>query len=113
MVFSAYLLLFGAILAEIVGTAALKYSDGMTRLKPALVVVVAYTVAFWLAALSLRVLPLSIAGAIWEGLCIVGLTLIGVLLFDEKLSRVEITGMAMILSGTVLLTILSAATQHV
>ena len=110
--FNAYLLLFGATVAEIIGTVALKYSDGMTRLVPSLIVVVAYAVAFWLAAVSLRVLPLFIVSAIWAGLCIVSLALIGVLQFDEKLGWGEVAGIAMILGGAVILTIFPRSAGH-
>lgn len=110
---SPYLLLLGAIVAEIVGTVALKYSDGMTRLAPALLVVIAYAVTFWLAALALKVMPLGVTAALWAGLGIVGLTLLGVLLFGERFGWIEMAGIAMILSGTLLLTLFSKAATRV
>jgi len=109
---NAYLLLLGATVAEIIGTVALKYSDGMTRLMPLLVVGGAYALAFWQAAISLRVLPLGITSAIWAGLCIVGLALIGVVVFGEKLGMGEAVGIVMILGGTVILTMFSSVVSH-
>lgn len=110
--FSAYLLLFGAIVAEIAGSVALKYSDGLTRAGPSLVVVIAYASSFWQFALALRVLPLGITAAIWAGMGIVGSALCGVILFGERLGWTEIAGMVMIVGGTVLLTLFSTAGQH-
>lgn len=108
----AYLLLTGAIGAEIVGSTALKYSDGLTRLSPSLVVLVAYGLSFWLFALALRVLPLGIASAIWAGLGIVGGVVVGVVLFGERVGWTEIAGVAMILCGTTLLMLFSNAGAH-
>jgi small multidrug resistance pump len=108
----AYLFLFGAIIAEIIGSVALKYSDGLTRLGPSLVVVAAYALSFWLFALALRVLPLGITSAIWAGLGIVGSVLFGIFLFDERPGWMEAAGIAMIVGGTVLLTVFSNAGEH-
>ena len=58
---SSYLLLGLAILAEVLGTSALKASDGFTRLVPSLVTAVAYMVSFYLLSLTLRTLPIGIA----------------------------------------------------
>lgn len=109
---NAYLLLFGAIIAEIIGSVALKYSDGLARLGPSLVVAVAYALSFWLFALALRVLPLGMTSAIWAGLGIVGSVLCGIFLFDERPGWVGVAGIAMIVSGTVLLTVFSNAGEH-
>ncbi|MBL1276459.1 MAG: multidrug efflux SMR transporter [Ectothiorhodospiraceae bacterium] len=104
----AYIFLFGAIVSEIAGTVALKLSHGMSRIVPSFFVVFSYSIAFWLAALSLKVLPLSIVAAIWEGFCIIGLSLIGVTVFGEKFGWVDLIGIALILSGTFFLTMLSS-----
>jgi len=100
---NAYLFLLGATIAEIIGTVALKMSDGMTNLIPSVTVIVFYILAFWFAALALKVLPLSTASAIWAGFCIVGLGLIGILFFGETSGWAEIAGILMILTGTILL----------
>lgn len=108
-----YLLLFGAIIAEIAGTVALKYSNGLARLGPSVIVVIAYALSFWQFALALRVLPLGSTVALGAGIGIVGSVLLGVILFGEKLGGAEITGIAMIVGGTMLLTLFSTTSQHV
>ena len=60
-----------AIVAEVIGTTALKASNEFTRLWPSLIVVVGYGTAFYFMALSMRVLPVGIMYAIWSGMGIV------------------------------------------
>ena len=60
----AYALLFVAIIAEVIGTSALKLSDGFTKLGPSLLVVVGYGFAFYFLSLVLRSIPVGIAYAI-------------------------------------------------
>lgn len=101
--FSAYALLGLAILAEVIGTTALKASDGMSRLGPSIVVVLGYGVAFVLIAQTLKALPLGLVYALWAGLGIVGAVLAGVILFDEQLGAIKLLGIALVIAGTVIL----------
>lgn len=106
---NAYLYLFGAILAESIGSIGLKYSDGMSRLAPSAVVAVAYGLSFWLFALALRALPLGISAAIWAGMGIVCSVIGGIVVFQERLGWIEAIGIVLILSGTILLMLYSKA----
>ncbi len=74
-----YVYLFVAIVAEVIGTSALKASQEFTRFWPSVVVVVGYGLAFYMLTLVLRTVPVGIAYALWAGLGIVLVTLIGVL----------------------------------
>ncbi len=98
----AYLLLALAIACEVAGTTALKASDGMTRLWPSLVVVAGYGLAFLLLGHALRTLPVGLVYAIWAGLGVVGVALIGALLFGESFGATKTAGIALILLGVVL-----------
>ncbi len=71
---NAWMVLGLAIVAEVIGTTALKASDSFTRLWPSLVVVVGYGVAFYCLSLVLKSVPVGIAYAIWSGLGIVLIT---------------------------------------
>lgn len=106
---NAYVVLCGAILAEIIGSVALKYSQGLSRLWPSITVLFAYGLTFWWLALAMKELPLGIVSALWAGLGIAGSAMMGVLLFDERLGWVELAGLGLILSGSLLLTLLSKA----
>ncbi len=96
-----YLLL--AIATEIVGTTALKLSDGFTKLIPALFVVVGYGAAFYFLSLALKDMPLGIAYAIWSAIGTVGTVIIGVIVWGQPLSKQSIFAIALIVIGVVLL----------
>lgn len=90
-----------AILFEIVGTSAMKMSDGMTRLWPAVVVVLCYSAAFTLLAQALRTIEVGIAYAIWSAAGTAAIAAIGVLVFGESLSLMKVAGIALIVAGVV------------
>lgn len=98
-----YALLGLAIASEVIATSALKASYGMTRLGPAALVVIGYAAAFYLLAQCLKTLPVGSVYAIWSGLGIVGVALIGAVLFGESLGAVKLAGIALIIAGVSLL----------
>lgn len=108
----AYFYLFVAIVAEVLGTSALKASQEFTRFWPSVMVVVGYAVAFYMLTLVLRTLPVGIAYAFWAGLGIVLVTLIGVVAFGEKLDLPAIAGLAMIIGGVVVIQVFSSVSAH-
>ena len=97
-----------AILFETIGTTALKASDGMTRALPALVVVLAYALSFWLLALVLRVIPVGVAYAIWSGLGICFIAMIGWFAFGQRLDAPAMVGIGLIIAGIVVINLFSA-----
>ncbi|BBI72146.2 multidrug transporter [Vreelandella aquamarina] len=96
-----YLIL--AIVAEVIATSALKASVGFTRPLPSLLVVGGYGVAFYLLSLVLRTLPVGITYAIWAGLGIVLVTLVGIMVFGEKPDLPAVLGISLIVAGVVTL----------
>lgn len=105
-----YLIL--AIVAEVVATSALKASMGFTRPLPSIVVVVGYGLAFYLLSLVLRTLPVGVAYAIWAGLGIVLVTLVGIVVFGERPDWPGIVGIGLIVAGVVLLQVFSRMSVH-
>lgn len=101
-----------AIIAEVIATSALKVSEGFTRLIPSLVVVIGYSIAFYGLALTLKVIPVGVAYAIWSGMGIVLVALIGWLVFDQKLDPAAIIGMVLIITGVVVMNVFSASSGH-
>ena len=99
----SYGLLGLAILSEIVATSALKASDGMTRSLPAMLVVGGYAVAFYLLALTLRTMPVGFVYGVWSGLGVIGVAIVGILVFGEVLTAAKIAGITLIVAGVVLL----------
>ncbi len=108
----AFVYLALAIVAEVVGTTALKASEGFTRLWPSVTVVVGYGLAFYLLALVLRTIPVGIAYAIWAGLGIVLVTVAGVVLYGEKPDLPALLGIAMIIGGVAVIQLFSSVSAH-
>jgi small multidrug resistance pump len=92
-----------AIVAEVIGTSALKAADGFTRLMPSLVVVIGYLVAFYFLSLTLRAIPVGVAYAIWSGVGIVLIALIGWLFLRQPLDAPALAGIALIVAGVVVI----------
>ncbi len=94
-----WLYLLVAIVAEVIGTSALKASEGFTRLGPAAVVVVGYGAAFWCLSHALRTIPMGIAYGIWSGVGIVLISLVGFVMFRQRLDAPALAGLALIIAG--------------
>lgn len=101
-----------AIIAEVIATSALKASMGFTRPLPSLLVVGGYGVAFYLLSLVLRSLPVGVTYAIWAGLGIVLVTLVGVVVFGEKPDVPAVVGIGLIVAGVVMLQVFSKMSVH-
>lgn len=106
---NVWFLLGVAIVVEVIGTTALKMSDGFSKPWPVLVVAVCYGLAFYLLALTLKQIPVGVAYAIWSGAGIALITLIGWILFAQKLDWAAWVGIALIISGVVVLQVFSKA----
>lgn len=107
-----WLFLAIAIIAEVIGTSALKASEGFSRLWPSLLVVLGYGVAFYFLSLTLRAIPVGIAYAVWSGVGVVLIAAIGWLFFGQRLDAPAVLGMALIVSGVVVLNVFSKSVQH-
>jgi len=107
-----YLQLTIAIFAEVVATTALKATAGFTRPGPSIVVVVGYGVAFYFLARCLAVLPVGIAYAIWSGLGVVLVTLLGVVVYRQRLDWPALLGMGLILAGVLVINLFSHTVGH-
>ncbi|SLN10393.1 Multidrug transporter EmrE [Pseudoruegeria aquimaris] len=107
-----YLFLIAAILMETVGTTALQASQQFTRAVPSVIVVVAYGLAFYLLSLTLKVMPVGIVYAIWSGLGIVFIALIGFLAFGQKLDLPAVIGIGLVLAGILVIHLFSQTAGH-
>ncbi len=98
-----YVLLTGAIAAEVAATTAMKYSDGFSRLWPSVLTAVGYVVAFLLLAQTLRTVSVGTAYAIWSGLGTAAVVVIGTVFLGEGLTVTKFAGVALIIAGVVVL----------
>lgn len=106
----AYLAL--AIVAEVIATSCLKWSDGFTRLVPSAVTVIGYAVAFYLLSLTLRTIPTGVAYAIWSGVGIVLIAGIAWAFQGQKLDTPAVIGIALIITGVAVMNLFSSVTTH-
>ena len=107
-----YIYLTIAIVAEVIGTSALKASEEFTRLWPSVTVVISYMVSFYFLAMVLKTIPVGIAYAIWSGLGVALISLLGVLLFKESLDLAGSIGIALIVSGVLVINLFSKSSVH-
>jgi small multidrug resistance pump len=107
-----YLFLILAVAFETIGTTALQASQQFTRLWPSVVVVIAYGLAFYLLALTLKVMPVGIVYALWSGLGIIFIAIIGYAVFDQRLDLPAVIGLMMIIGGILVIQLLSNSTTH-
>ncbi|WP_439587587.1 DMT family transporter [Hydrogenophaga sp.] len=104
-----YLYLAIAIVAETIATSALKLSENFSRLVPSLVTVLGYAIAFYFLSLVLRTMSTGVAYAIWSGVGIVLISLIGWLWMGQTLSVPTMFGMGLIIAGVVIVNLSSTA----
>lgn len=98
-----------AIAFELIGTCSLKSTMGFTKLGPTLLTMFGYTVAFYFLSLSLKEIPIGIAYAIWSAVGIVIVAIIGYFLYGQALDRPAMIGMALIISGVVIMNTMSTS----
>ena len=107
-----YAVLVVAILFEVLGTSAMQAAQHFTRLGPTLLMVVCYAIAFYFLSWSLRYVPVGIAYAIWSGLGIVLISLVGYFAFGQKLDLAAMIGLGLNIAGVVVLNVVSKSTFH-
>ncbi|MEC8321814.1 MAG: multidrug efflux SMR transporter [Planctomycetota bacterium] len=96
-----------AIVTEVAATAALRASDGMTRLWPSVIVVVGYLVCFYFLALCVRRIPIGVAYGIWSGVGLVLITIAGWFLYRQRVDAPALAGMGLIVAGVVVIQVFS------
>ncbi|MEO2207920.1 multidrug efflux SMR transporter [Paenibacillus pabuli] len=99
--YTGWVLLALAIGLELSGTILMRVSDGFTRLWPSILMFVCYGASFTLLNFAVKYMPLGVAYAIWSG---VGITLIGVVghyFLGERLKAMSVVWMGFILIGII------------
>ena len=98
---SPWVLLLLAIGAEVVGTSCLKLSQGFSRPVPTLVVLSAYAISMTLMSRVVQVLPMGLTYALWSGIGIVAIGIIGLFVYHQVPTQGQIIGMALITAGVI------------
>lgn len=101
-----------AIVTEVIATTALKSSNGFTKLTPSIIVITGYVISFYMLSITLKSLPMGITYAIWSGVGIVLISLIGWLYFKQQLDTASLIGMALIVAGVIVINVFSSSISH-
>jgi multidrug transporter EmrE-like cation transporter len=88
-----------AIVLEIAATTLLKLSDGLVRWHYAIGAILLYAVCFLALAPALKSIPVGTAYAIWSGVGIVAIAVLGVLMFGQRLSALQLACIGLVLVG--------------
>ncbi len=107
-----YIYLLLAVAAETIGTSALQASQQFTRLWPSVLVVVAYAISFYLLSMTLKVMPVGVVYALWSGLGIIFIALIGFWVFGQRLDWPAVFGLLLIIAGIVVIQMFSKSVTH-
>ena len=110
--FVTYASLLAAIVLETAATSFLKESEQFTRFWPSLATAAGYGGAFYLLSVTLKAMPVGIAYALWSGLGIVLISLIGVLVFKQHLDFPAYLGLALIIAGVAVINLFSQSVSH-
>ena len=108
----SYVFLALAIIAEVTGTTALNMSQQFTKPVPSVVTVLAYAAAFYLLSLSLRTIPIGVAYAVWSGVGIVLIAVIGAVAFKQVPDLPAVIGMVLIIAGVLIINLMSRMSVH-
>ena len=109
---TAYLYLGAAIVAEVIATSLLKTSQGFTRLWPSVATVIGYAISFYCLAQTLGSVPTGVAYAIWSGVGIVLVSVLGWFVHRQALDAPALLGMGLIIAGVLVVNLFSRSAPH-
>ena len=104
--------LTAAIIGELIGTSALKSAEGFTKIGPSFISIIGYAFAFYFLSPTLKEIPVGIAYALWSAIGIVLISVIGYLLYDQRLDLPAIIGLGFIVTGVVITNLFSKWAVH-
>ncbi|MDC0315682.1 multidrug efflux SMR transporter [Synechococcus sp. AH-551-G15] len=97
-----WILLLLAIGSEVIGTSCLKLSQGFSRPIPTLVVLAAYSTSMLLLSRVVQTIPLGITYALWSGIGIIAIVLVGLLAYKQVPSAGQLIGISTITAGVII-----------
>lgn len=106
---SAWIWLSLAIVTEVIATSALQASQQFTRLVPSVTVLTGYAASAFLMSFALRTLPVGVVYAVWSGMGVVLIAVIGRFVFGQRLDPAAIAGIGLILAGVLVINLFSSS----
>jgi len=111
-VITSYGTLGAAIVLEVIGTTCLQRSEQFTRLMPTVIMGLCYLGAFYFLSLTLRTMPVGLAYALWSGIGIILISIIGWVVFRQSLDLAAMIGMGFIIAGVIIVNVFSKSLSH-
>ena len=106
------IIFFFAVLSEVIATSSLKFSEGFTKPVPSIIVVLGYGTSFYLLSLSLKVMPIGTAYALWSGIGIVLTVIAGIVIWRESMDWARGLGILLIMLGIIIINLFSKSAAH-
>lgn len=101
-----------AIVLEVIGTTLLQKTEQFTRPVPIVLMALCYLGSFYFLSQVLRSIPLGIAYAIWSGLGIVLVSIVGLFVYKQSLDTPAVLGLSLIVAGVVVTNLFSHSVRH-
>jgi len=99
----AWLMIAASVVAEVVGTVALKHSDGFSKLLPSGTAAASYALAIWLMAVAMRQLDMGVTYAVWAASGTAATALVGIAFYGEQMGGIKALGLVCVVGGVVML----------
>ena len=100
-----YIVLFLAIIFEVIGTMLLPVSQNFTKLLPSSILLFSYSISFYFLAVVTQKLPLSVVYATWSGMGVFTVALLSYIFYKQTLSWQSIVGLFLIVVGVTIVNI--------
>ncbi|MFV0626336.1 MAG: DMT family transporter [Alphaproteobacteria bacterium] len=101
-----------AIIFETIATSFLKQSEQFTKLVPSIITITGYILSFYFLSITVKTIPIGIVYAIWSGVGIFFIAMIGLFVFKQTLDAPACIGLAFIVSGVLIINLFSKTVSH-
>ncbi|NRN29861.1 multidrug/spermidine efflux SMR transporter subunit MdtJ [Photorhabdus heterorhabditis] len=98
-----WLFLAMAIVTEVIGTLSMKHASVSGGVAGMAVMYIMIATSYILLAMAVKKVALGVAYALWEGVGILFITVFSVMWFDESLSLMKVGGLALLVTGIMLI----------
>lgn len=107
----SYVYLIIAIASEITATMTLKASESFTRFWPSVVVILAVCCSLYCFSQCVRTLNVAIVYSMWSGVGVSAVTVLGWLIYDQRLDTPSLLGIGLIVAGIVVMSLFSTTVE--
>ena len=102
---NVYIILFAAILFEVLGTMLLPASQNFSKVVPTSILIMSYVTSFYMLAIVSQKLPLSVVYASWSGIGIFSIAILSYIFYKQPLNWQTVLGLFLIVVGVTIVNI--------